>query len=114
MASWVTENRWNPKRVLAWDLGKNEVVLKFGMPHYGGDGGGFDPENPPRWIGLGDICGHGTSKNLARPTHVISLNEGHLGHYEPHSYAWFREAGRTFVATRGRSRSSARYCPMAP
>ncbi|MFZ4768363.1 MAG: FlgD immunoglobulin-like domain containing protein, partial [Roseimicrobium sp.] len=48
---WVTEKRWNPKRVLAWDLAKNEVVIeKFGMPHYGGDGGGFDPENPRRWI----------------------------------------------------------------
>ena len=33
---------------------------------------------------------------------VLSVDEGHLGHYEPHSYAFFREAGRMFVATRGK------------
>jgi hypothetical protein len=100
---WVTEKRWNPKRVLAWDLGKDEVVIeKFGMPHYGGDGCGFDPENPRRWIGLGCFWDVDLEQKTARPTHFLSLDEGHLGHYEPHSYAFFREAGRTFVATRGK------------
>jgi outer membrane protein assembly factor BamB len=100
---WVTERRWNPKRVLAWDLGRNDVVLeKFGMPHYGGDGSGFDPENPRRWIGLGCFWDVDLERKTARPTHVLSNEEGHLGHYEPHSYAWFREGGRTFVATRGK------------
>jgi len=100
---WVTENRWNPKRVIAWDLDKNEVVIeKFGMPHYGGDGGGFDPENSRRWIGLGCFWDVDIDKQTARPTHVISNEEGHLGDYEPHSYAWFREGGRTFVAARGK------------
>lgn len=100
---WVTEKRWNPKRVFAWDLGKKEVVIeKFGMPHYGGDGSGFDPENPRRWIGLGCFWDVDIEKKTARPTHVISNEEGHLGHYHPHSYVWFREGGRTFVATRGK------------
>lgn len=100
---WVTEKRWNPKRVIAWDLTKNAVTVeKFGMPHYGGDGSGFDPENPRRWIGLGCFWDVDLEKKSARPTHVLSLDEGHLGHYEPQSYAFFREAGRTFVATRGK------------
>jgi hypothetical protein len=100
---WVTEKRWNPKRVLAWDLKTNQVVVeKFGMPHYGGDGSGFDPENPRRWIGLGCFWDADLEKKTARPTHILSIDEGHLGHYEPHSYAFFREAGRTFVATRGK------------
>jgi hypothetical protein len=100
---WVTENRWNPKRVIAWDPGKNEVVIeKFGMPHYGGDGSGFDPENPRRWIGLGCFWDVDIEGKTARPTHVLSLEEGHLGDYEPQSYAWFREGGRNFVATRGK------------
>lgn len=100
---WVTEKRWNPKRVMAWDLKTQQVVVeKFGMPHYGGDGSGFDPENPRRWIGLGCFWDVDLEKKTARPTHVLSLDEGHLGHYEPHSYAFFREAGRTFVATRGK------------
>jgi sugar lactone lactonase YvrE len=100
---WVTEKRWNPKRVMAWDLKTNQVVVeKFGMPHYGGDGSGFDPEDPRRWIGLGCFWDVDLEKKTARPTHILSIDEGHLGHYEPHSYAFFREAGRTFVATRGK------------
>jgi hypothetical protein len=100
---WVTEKRWNPKRVLAWDLTKNEVVYeKFGMPHYGGDGSGFDPENPGRWIGLGCFWEVDIAQKTARPTHILSMEEGHLGHYEPQSYSFFREAGRTFVSTRGK------------
>ncbi len=100
---WVTEKRWNPKRVLAWDLAKNKVAYeKFGMPHYGGDGGGFDPENPSRWIGLGCFWEVDLDSRTARPTHVLSLDEGHLGGYEPHGYQFFRESGRTFVSTRGK------------
>lgn len=100
---WVTEKRWNPKRVLAWDLDTGKVVHeKFGMPHYGGDGSGFDPENPRRWIGLGCFWDVDLETRKARPTHVLSLEEGHLGGYEPHSYLFFREGGRTFVSTRGK------------
>lgn len=100
---WVTEKRWNPKRVLAWDLAKKEVTYeKFGMPHYGGDGSGFDPEQPRRWIGLGCFWDVDIDRKTARPTHVLSLEEGHLGHFEPHSYIFFREGGRTFVSTRGK------------
>ncbi|QNN22569.1 hypothetical protein HED60_09915 [Planctomycetales bacterium ZRK34] len=100
---WVTEKRWNPKRVLAWDLAKKKVVYeKFGMPHYGGDGSGFDPENPRRWIGLGCFWDVDLQKKTARPTHVLSLEEGHLGGYEPHGYQFFRENERTFVSTRGK------------
>lgn len=100
---WVTENRWNPKRVLAWDIGKKTVVFeKFGMPHYGGDGSGFDPENPRRWIGLGCFWDVDIDKNTARPTSVISLDEGHFGNYHPQSYQFFREEGRTFLCARGK------------
>lgn len=100
---WVTEKRWNPKRVLAWDLAKHAVVYeKFGMPHYGGSGSGFDPEHPGRWFGLGCLWDVDVEQGTARPTHVLSREEGHLGGYQPMSYAFFREAGRTFVSTRGK------------
>ncbi len=100
---WVTEKRWNPKRVLAWDLEKNRVVYeKFGMPHYGGDGSGFDPENPRRWIGLGCFWDVDIAGGTARPTHIMSLEEGHFGTYHPQGYSFFREAGRTFLCTRGK------------
>ena len=33
---WVTEDRWNPKRLVAWDLKNNQVVKeKFGPTSYG-------------------------------------------------------------------------------
>ncbi len=100
---WVTEDRWNPKRVLAWNLAANEVVYeKFGMPHYGGDGSGFDPENPNRWIGLGCFWDVDIETGAARPTHILSMDEGHFGNYEPHSYEFFRENGRTFLSARGK------------
>lgn len=100
---WVTEKRWNPKRVLAWDLAQDKVVFeKFGMPHYGGDGSGFDPEQPRRWIGLGCFWDVDIAKGTARPTHVLSMEEGHFGRYQPQSYSFFREGGRAFVSTRGK------------
>jgi sugar lactone lactonase YvrE len=100
---WVTETRWNPKRILAWDLAKNQVVYeKFGMPHYGGDGSGFDPQNPRRWIGLGCFWDVDLEAGTARPTHIMAIDEGHFEHYHPHSYSFFREAGRTFLCTRGK------------
>lgn len=43
---WVVEDRWNPKRVLAWDKNlANVVIEKFGSPKYGGPGTSFDPRN---------------------------------------------------------------------
>ena len=100
---WVTEHRWNPKRVMAWDLEKKTIVYeKFGIPHYGGDGSGFDPENARRWIGLGCFWDVDIDAGTARPTHVMALDEGHFQHYHPHGYSFFREAGRTFLCTRGK------------
>ncbi len=100
---WVTEKRWNPKRVMAWDLQKKAVVYeKFGIPHYGGDGSGFDPENPRRWIGLGCFWDIDIQNNTARPTHVMALNDAHFKYYYPQGYTFFREAGRTFLYTRGK------------
>ncbi|MFT5127348.1 MAG: hypothetical protein ACI8W8_000951 [Rhodothermales bacterium] len=100
---WVTEKRWNPKRIHAWDLEAKAVVYeKFGIPHYGGDGSGFDPENPRRWIGLGCLWDVEIAANSAKPTHIMGIQEGHFEHYHPQGYSFFREAGRTFLCTRGK------------
>ena len=100
---WVTEKRWNPKRILAWDAELNSVVYeKFGMPHYGGDGSGFDSENPRRWIGLGCFWDVDVETGEAEPTHIFSDDEAHFGKYHPHSYSFFRESGRTFLIARGK------------
>lgn len=100
---WVTEQRWNPKRVLAWDLAKKQVVYeKFGIPHYGGDGSGFDPLNEQRWIGLGCFWDVDIETGSAKPTHIMALEEGHFTYYHPHGYSFFREGERTFLCTRGK------------
>ncbi|MEJ6581278.1 MAG: hypothetical protein QNL33_14600 [Akkermansiaceae bacterium] len=100
---WVTEDRWNPKRVLAWDLKTKTVAYeKFGMPHYGGDGSGFDPKNPRRWIGLGCFWDVDIEKSSSRPTHIMSREEGHFKNYHPQSYRFFRDSERTFLCSRGK------------
>ena len=100
---WVTEKRWNPKRIMAWDVAKKKVVYeKFGIPHYGGDGSGFDPANPNRWIGLGCFWDVDIASGAAKPTHIMALEEGHFTHYHPQGYSFFREAGRTFLCARGK------------
>ena len=100
---WVTEKRWNPKRILAWDAELDSVVYeKFGMPHYGGDGSGFDPGNPRRWIGLGCFWDVDVETGKAEPTHIFADDEAHFEKYHPHSYSFFRESGRTFLISRGK------------
>jgi len=100
---WVTEKRWNPKRILAWNAELDSVVYeKFGMPHYGGDGSGFDPENPRRWIGLGCFWDVDVETGKSRPTHIFSDDEAHFETYHPHSYSFIRESGRTFLVARGK------------
>ena len=100
---WVTEKRWNPKRILAWNAKLDSVVYeKFGMPHYGGSGSGFDPENPRRWIGLGCFWDVDIKTGKAEPTHIFSDDEAHFGKYHPQGYFFFRESGRTFLIARGK------------
>lgn len=100
---WVTERRWNPKRILAWNQELDSVVYeKFGMPHYGGSGSGFDPENPRRWIGLGCFWDVDVETGKAEPTHILANDEAHFEKYHPQSYSFFRDAGRTFIAARGK------------
>ncbi|MEI7730484.1 MAG: FlgD immunoglobulin-like domain containing protein [Verrucomicrobiota bacterium] len=53
---WVTEDRWNPKRLTAWDVAAGRVVVeKFGPTAYGAPGAGFDTADASRWIGQGAL-----------------------------------------------------------
>ncbi|UUO04656.1 hypothetical protein M4951_14790 [Blastopirellula sp. J2-11] len=95
---WVTEDRWSPKRILAWDLNKNQVVYeKFGVPHYGGTGAGFDPRSHRHWVGLGCRWELDFKNQAARPTHVLAVDDAHFEHYHPLHYQIVREQGRTFL-----------------
>ena len=95
---WVTEDRWCPKRIHAWDLDKNIVVYeKFGVPHYGGTGAAFDPLSQNNWIGLGCRWELDLDGKSARPTHVLAVDDAHFGKYHPLNYRIVRQDGRTFL-----------------
>ncbi|MHC2069782.1 FlgD immunoglobulin-like domain containing protein [Bremerella sp. T1] len=95
---WITEDRWSPKRIHAWDLDKNEVVYeKFGVPHYGATGATFDPKSHHIWIGLGCRWKLDFEKQEARPTHVLAIDDAHFEHYHPLNYQLIREQGRTYL-----------------
>ncbi|EAQ81697.1 FlgD immunoglobulin-like domain containing protein [Blastopirellula marina] len=100
---WVTEDRWSPKRIHAWDLKKNQVVYeKFGVPHYGGTGAGFDPQSHRQWVGLGCRWELDFDKKSARPTHILAIDDAHFEHYHPLNYRIVREQGRTFLISFGK------------
>jgi hypothetical protein len=93
---WVTENRFNPKRVLAWDVQTGKVVKeKFGSTGYGGPGSGFDSEDITRFVGLGCLWKVDLEKKTAVPISVLFRD----GADTPKAYHWrfLRWDGRTFL-----------------
>ena len=111
---WVTEDRWNPKRALAWDLKtktvKNEL---FGNPHYGSSGGGFDFDDHSKWIALSSLWNVDFATKKAKPTSIMGTETGRLeGYYaEPFRYMFYKESGRTFLITAGKV---AMVCELMP
>ena len=111
---WVTENRWNPKRALAWDLKtktvKNEL---FGNPHYGSSGGGFDTDDHSKWIALSSVWNVDFASKKAKPTSIMGTKTGRLeGYYkEPFRYMFYKESGRTFLIASGKI---AMVCELMP
>ena len=102
---WITEERWNTKRVSAWDIKTKKVKNElFGNPHYGSSGGGFDTEDHTKWIALNSIWNVDFKNKKSKPTSIMGLHAGRLdGHYhEPFRYTYYRQDGRTFLLTHGK------------
>ncbi len=69
---WVAEERFTPKRVVAWDLAAGTVALeKFGPTSYGASGAGFDPRDPTRWVGQGAVWKLDLDRRTARPQSIL-------------------------------------------
>lgn len=103
---WVTEDRENPKRALAWDLATRRVVAqKFGNPPYGGPGSGFDPRDPQHWLGL--RCGWRLdfATGTATCDSVLQQGAGHLGGLVPWclNYRFLHQDGRIFLLGQGKA-----------
>ena len=93
---WVTEDRYNPKRVLAWDIKTKKVVKeKFGSTSYGAPGGGMDPGDATRWIGQGAIWKVNLAKKTAKPVSILFADADRM----PYCLHWrvHRRDGRTFL-----------------
>lgn len=97
---WVTEERWNPKRTVAWDLATGKVVReKFGPTSYGASGAGFDPQDPTVWVGQGALWKLDFARKSAVPTSILEEKPGHLdGNLASQlHYTFVHQAGRTFL-----------------
>ncbi len=92
---WVTEDRWDPKRLVAWDLKTRQVVKqKFGPTSYGASGAGFDYADHARWIGQGALWSLDFATKSAAPRSIL---RGHGGHGGAFHYTFYRQDGRTFL-----------------
>ncbi|MHC4502858.1 MAG: YncE family protein, partial [Planctomycetota bacterium] len=97
---WVTEDRRNPKRAVAFDLARGKVALmKYGNPPYGGPAASFDPKDHTRWLGLRCQWKLDFATRTAMCTHVSQKAGGHLDGKLPWSihYRFHRQDGRTFL-----------------
>jgi hypothetical protein len=93
---WVTEDRFNPKRVLAWDLKTGRVAKeKFGSTAYGASGSGFDSEDTTRFVGLGCLWKVDLAAKTAYPSNVLFRDDAVM----PTAMHWrfLRRDGRTFL-----------------
>lgn len=93
---WVVENRFNPKRVLAWDVKSGRVVKeKFGPSGYGSPGSGFDSGDTTRFVGQGAIWKVDVAARAAVPASILFAR----GDAVPSAYHWrfLRRDGRTFL-----------------
>lgn len=89
---WVAEDRQNPKRALAWDLAKDNVVLeKFGNPPYGSPNAGFDDQDHTQWLGHGCRWKLDFEQKTATPLSVLG------GSWSQMHYKFLRRDGRTYL-----------------
>jgi len=89
---WVTEERWTPKRLMAWDPATGKVAIEhFGPTAYGAGGGGFDAADSTRWIGLGTQWRVDLQKKTATPISILSSQFGAT------HYTFLHQDGRTFL-----------------
>lgn len=107
---WVTENRFNPKRVLAWDVKSGKVVReKFGSTSYGASGGGLDSADASRAIGQGAVWKLDPAHKTAVPSSVLFADAAVM----PDGMHWrfLRRDGRTFLLGYGSCNSLVELLP---
>ncbi len=99
---WVTEDRWNPKRITAWDTANWQLVReKFGPTSYGASGAGFDPTDPTVWAGQNTLWRLDFSGHDAKPFAILEPEGGKLESIMHRSF--IHVDGSTFVISYGKA-----------
>lgn len=95
---WITEeDRWQPKRLAAFDLKTGEARKQyFGPTNYGAQGAGMDPLDHTKWIGQGVLFNLDFKDHAATPVSILGGETGRR-----HTY--YRQDGRTFIITSGKA-----------
>ncbi|WP_367874844.1 FlgD immunoglobulin-like domain containing protein [Luteolibacter sp. Populi] len=95
---WVTErDRWQPKRLAAFDIKTGQIAKEyFGPTNYGAQGAGFDDLDPTRWIGQGALWKLDFTTKTATPTSILGGKSGRR-------HSFWRQDGRTFIISSGKA-----------
>jgi DNA-binding beta-propeller fold protein YncE len=94
---WVGEERFLPKRAVAWDTASGKVVKeKFGPTSYGASGAGFDSRDSSRWVGQGALWKVDFERKTAVPQAILGPLFGGGMHFRFH-----HQEGRTFLVSLG-------------
>ncbi len=95
---WITEeDRWQPKRLAAFDIDSGAVTKQyFGPTNYGAQGAGMDPLDESKWIGQSTLFGIDLKNKTAVPESILGGETGRR-----HTY--YRQDGRTFIITSGKA-----------
>jgi len=95
---WVTEkDRWQPKRLAAFDLKTGEISQEyFGPTAYGAPGAGFDDQDHTRWIGQNTMFQLNFKTGKAKPVSILGGAPGRR-------HRFWRQDGRTFIITSGKA-----------
>ena len=95
---WLAErDRWQPKRLAAFDLKSGDVMKEyFGPTSYGAPGAGFDDQDSTRWIGQGALWQLDFAAKTAKPLSI-------LGGKNARRHKFWRQDGRTFIISSGKA-----------
>ena len=101
---WVTEKRFDPKRITKWDVKKGTCVYeKTGSERYGAPGSGMDEDDPTHWMAHDAEWKYDPASGFDGPVaclHDETLPRGEKFERPPQvarTYRWVRRDGKTFV-----------------
>ena len=101
---WVTERRYNPKRITRWDVAKGTCVYeKIGSEKYGSPGCGMDGADATRWMAHDTEWRYDPDKGVDYPIAQVFnetpawTSDCDLPPRDARTYRWVHRGGKTYV-----------------